>query len=232
MQATQADSTASPRETTLAALKSAGVVAVVRAPSAEAAVGVARALAAGGVLAIEITFTVPGAADAIAQVARELESGRIDEGLVLGAGTVVTADQAKAAVDAGARFLVSPHAVPEVLSFARQYGIAALPGALTPGEVFNAHQQGGDIIKIFPAARMGPDYLKDLAGPYPHIPLMPTGGVSVENVGQWLGAGAVAVGVGSELVNRQAVREGRWDELTLRARAFAEAIHHARRSTN
>ena len=106
--------------------------------------------------------------------------------------------------------------------------LAALPGALTPGEVYTAWRQGGDIVKIFPAARMGPAYLKDLGGPYPEIPLMPTGGVNIENVGQWFAAGAVAVGVGGELVDRKAVREGRWEELTRRARDFGRAVQEAR----
>ena len=212
---------AADKAATLEQIRSVGIVAVVRAASAGAAVSIARALAAGGVTAVEITFTTPGAADAIRQLAD-------DAGMVLGAGTVVSADQAEAAVDAGARFLVSPHLALDVVAVAKRRGVAVMPGALTPGEVFAAYTAGADWVKIFPAARMGPSYLRDLRGPYPDIPLMPTGGVSVENVREWLEAGAAALGAGSELVDKRAVAEGRWEALTDRARAFVDAVAMAR----
>lgn len=216
------------RTKTVSDLKSSGVVAVVRTESADVAVEVVRALAAGGVFASEITFTVPGAADAIAKVRDLHKAGDIAEGLVLGAGTVVSAAQANQAIDAGARYLVSPHLALDVVEIANERGVALLPGALTPGEVFAAHAAGADIVKVFPAARMGPSYLKDLRGPYPNIPLMPTGGVSVGNVHEWVGAGAVAVGVGSELVDRMAVAAGDYAEITRRASAFVNALAKAR----
>ncbi|MEM8873558.1 MAG: bifunctional 4-hydroxy-2-oxoglutarate aldolase/2-dehydro-3-deoxy-phosphogluconate aldolase [Planctomycetota bacterium] len=212
----------------VAALRSAGIVAVVRTASADAAVEVVRALAAGGVLASEITFTVPDAASAIDRVRALHEAGDLPAELVLGAGTVITAEQAHRAVDAGATYLVSPHTAPDVLQVAAERDVAMLPGALTPGEVFAAHEAGADIIKIFPAARMGPAYLKDLRGPYPDIPLMPTGGVSATNVHEWIDAGAVAVGVGSELVDKKAIADGNWAEITRRAQALTRALRSAR----
>jgi 2-dehydro-3-deoxyphosphogluconate aldolase/(4S)-4-hydroxy-2-oxoglutarate aldolase len=221
-------SATSARHRTLDALSAAVIVAVIRAESAATAVQIGRALAAGGISAIEVTFTVPGAAEAIGTLAQDLQAGRLPESVVLGAGTVVTAAQAQAAADAGAGFLVSPHTVPEVLVFARDRGLAVVPGAFSPGEVYSAHRQGGDLIKIFPAARLGPTYLRELHGPYPSIPLMPSGGVTVANVHEWLAAGAVALGVGSELVARDAVQEQRWNELTARAREFCQAVRRAR----
>ena len=211
------------------ALTNAGVVAVVRVASAEAAVQVVGALAAGGVVAAEITFTVPNAVEAIRELADEQAAGHMPAGFVLGAGTVVTAEQATAAVDAGATYLVSPHLAPAVMRVAADRGVAVLPGALTPGEVFAAREAGADIVKIFPAARMGPSYLKDLGGPYPDIPLMPTGGVSVTNLHEWVLAGAVAVGVGGELVDKKAVAAGEFGALTAKARAFTDAMRAARR---
>ena len=211
----------SDREHIVSELREAGVIAVVRTPSVESAVEVVRALVAGGVRAAEVTFTVPDAAEAIRR------AGDVP-GVLLGAGTVTTAEQARAAIDAGATYLVSPHLASDVIAVAKERGVAMLPGAFTPGEVFAARAAGGDIIKIFPAARMGPSYLKDLGGPYPDIPLMPTGGVSVDNVKDWLAAGAVAVGVGSELVHKPSVAAGDWGEITKRAEAFVAALAKAR----
>lgn len=226
----QAPTNSAARQQALAALKDGGLMAVLRTSSPESAVEAARALAAGGVRALEVTFTVPRAAEAIAALAADVGAGRFAEPVLIGAGTVITPDQARTAVEAGARFLVSPHTSQEVLVIARELGTAVLPGAFTPGEIFAAHKMGGDIIKIFPAARMGPTYLRDLRGPYPDIPMMPSGGVTVENVAEWFGVGAVAVSVGGELLPKEAVAAGRWDELTARARRFIEAVRQARQS--
>ncbi|MEM6313730.1 MAG: bifunctional 4-hydroxy-2-oxoglutarate aldolase/2-dehydro-3-deoxy-phosphogluconate aldolase [Planctomycetota bacterium] len=212
----------SQRARTTEKLLAAGVVAVVRTPTADAAVEVVKALAAGGVIAAEITFTVPNAAAAIARV-RDL-----DLGVLLGAGTVTTAEQAHQAIDAGATYLVSPHLALEVMGVADERDVSTLPGALTPAEVFAAWAAGADVVKIFPAARMGPSYIKDLRGPYPDIPMMPTGGVSAANVHEWIAAGAVAVGVGSELVNKQSVAEQNWADLSRRAEELMAALHAAR----
>ncbi len=215
----------------LEAIRAAGVVAVVRVDSQDEALGATRALLRGGVRAIEVTFTVPDAARVIARVAQESAAGNFEapEGeLLLGAGTVTSAAQAGEAIEAGAQYLVSPCVVPEVIAAAQERGVAMLPGALTPTEVFNAYQMGGDIIKIFPAARMGPSYLKDLKAPLPHIPMLPTGGVDAQNAGEWIKAGAVALGVGGKLVDRAAIKAGDWDALTTRAKELVAAVRAAR----
>jgi 2-dehydro-3-deoxyphosphogluconate aldolase/(4S)-4-hydroxy-2-oxoglutarate aldolase len=219
----------------LEAIRASGVVAVVRVDSADEALGAVRALLRGGVVALEVTFTVPDAASVIARVARENDAGNFetpDGELLLGAGTVTSAQQANAAIDAGARYLVSPCVVPEVIATARERGVAMLPGALTPTEVFNAYQMGGDIIKVFPATRMGPSYIKDLKAPLPHIPLLPTGGVDAANAGEWIKAGAVALGVGGKLVDRTAIKAGDWDVLTARAKELVAAVRAARGETH
>lgn len=206
----------------------AGVVAVVRTASADLAVEVVRALAAGGVVAAEVTFTVPDAEKAIGRLKKLDDAGEFETPLVLGAGTVVTGDEARRAVEAGAEYLVSPHLSPSVLAAADAHDVAMLPGAMTPGEVYDAWDHGADVVKIFPAARLGPKYLKDLGGPYPQISLMPTGGVSAANVHEWVDAGAVAVGVGSELVDKAAVAAGDWKVLTEKARELVTALRAAR----
>ena len=215
----------------LEAIRAAGVVAVVRVDSQDEALGATRALLLGGVRAIEVTFTVPDAASVIARVAEESAAGNFEtpEGeLLLGAGTVTSVAQVDEAIKAGAQYLVSPCVVPDVIVAARERGVAMLPGALTPTEVFNAYQMGGDIIKIFPAARMGPSYLKDLKAPLPHIPMLPTGGVDAQNAGEWIKAGAVALGVGGKLVDRAAIKAGDWDVLTARAKELVAAVRAAR----
>ena len=215
----------------LEAIRSGGVVAVVRVDSEDEALGATRALLRGGVRAIEITFTVPDAARVIARVARESAAGNLeapDGELLLGAGTVISATQAHQALDAGAQYLISPCVVPEVIAVARERGAAMLPGALTPTEIFNAYQMGGDIIKVFPATRMGPSYIKDVRAPLPHIPLLPTGGVDAQNAAEWIKAGAVALGVGGKLVDRAAIKAGDWDVLTMRARELIAAVRAAR----
>jgi 2-dehydro-3-deoxyphosphogluconate aldolase/(4S)-4-hydroxy-2-oxoglutarate aldolase len=209
-------------------IEACGVVAVVRADSPEEAVGATRALLKGGVRGIEITFTVPGAADVIARLAREAQEGNLEGDALLGAGTVVTEQQANAALDAGASFLVSPCVVPAVIRLGIEHGVAMMSGALTPTEIYTAHSLGSDIIKVFPASRMGPAYFKDIKGPFPHIPLLPTGGVDAANAGEWIKAGAVALGVGGKLVDKDAIRAGDWDTITERARELMRAVQAAR----
>ncbi|MBV9868109.1 MAG: bifunctional 4-hydroxy-2-oxoglutarate aldolase/2-dehydro-3-deoxy-phosphogluconate aldolase [Abitibacteriaceae bacterium] len=210
------------------AIQTCGVVAVVRADSGDEAINATRALMRGGVRGIEITFTVPGAAQTIVALAREATAGNLEGDILLGAGTVLNIEQAEAALDAGAQFLVSPCIVTEVIHAAQARGIAMLPGALTPTEIWTAHALGGDIIKVFPASRFGPSYFKDIKGPLPHIPLLPTGGVDAQNAGEWLKVGAVALGVGGKLVDREAIKAGDWDLLTTRARELMQAVRAAR----
>lgn len=208
----------------LEALHSCGVVAVVRAATSQEAINATRALARGGIRAVEITFTVPDAAQTIAALAQAAQAGNLEANILLGAGTVLTREQAHLALDAGAQFLVSPCTVTDVIEVARERAATMLPGALTPGEICNAHALGGDIIKVFPAAHFGPGYFKDLKGPLPHIPLLPTGGIDETNARAYLEAGAVALGVGGKLVDRAAMAAGDWDTLTARARALMAVI--------
>jgi 2-dehydro-3-deoxyphosphogluconate aldolase/(4S)-4-hydroxy-2-oxoglutarate aldolase len=174
-------------------LSAVGVVAVIRSPSVEAALECTRALVRGGVTGIEITFSTPGAAVAIAAARREHPIA------LVGAGTVLDRASLDAACDAGASFLVSPHTDEELLEAARARGVPFLAGALTPTEVVRAHRAGAACVKLFPGSAVGPSYVKALRGPLPHIPLMPTGGVDEKNLGDWFAAGVVAVGMGGSL---------------------------------
>lgn len=176
-------------------LRRSGIVAVLRAPEAAGFVPVAAELVAAGVGAIEVTLTAPDALDAL----RTLRS-EVPDDVVLGAGTVLTERAAAAAIAAGADFLLAPSLVPDVVRFGLAAGIPVCPGALTPTEFVAAMQSGVDLVKLFPAVRMGPGYLRDLHGPLPDLDVMPTGGISVEDVSAWLAAGAVAVGLGGPLL--------------------------------
>ncbi len=192
------------------------IVAVVRGGSATAAEAAARALADGGVTAIEVTFTVPGACEAIAALASERD-------LLIGAGTVLTAHDAHAAVAAGARYLIAPNFDPTVADAADALGVPLLPGVLTPTEVAAARRRCS-IVKVFPASLGGPGYLRALRGPFPDLLAVPTGGVSVDNAAEWLAAGALAVGAGGDLCPPGSVDAGDTDELRRRARAYVEAV--------
>ena len=221
------ESSAASKRDVLQQIRANGIIAVIRVDSAEAAVNVARAIVAGGIRIVEITYTIPDAGNVIARLVDERARGELDAQLLLGAGTVLAATQAHEAVDAGARFLVSPCVVPAVMSAARERGVVMLPGAFTPTEIHSA-SIGGDIVKVFPASHFGPQYFRDLSGPFPHIPLLPSAGVNIANVGEWFRAGAVAVGIGSSVIDPAAVARGDWPALTERAREFVEAVRRAR----
>jgi len=190
---------------------------------AEQVLSVVAALVEGGVKAMEITFTVPRAPEMIAETLRHF-----GDQILLGAGTVLTTEQAEAAVAAGARFIVAPNTNFEVVRFCNQRDIAVMPGALTPTEVAAAWQGGADVVKLFPAETVGIAYLKALRAPLPDVPIMPTGGVDVGNAADWLRAGAFALGVGSQLVSKDALTLGRYDEITTLARQFMASIAKAR----
>ena len=195
-------------------IKRTKIVPVVRAASVESALAMTEALVEGGIDVLEITMTVPGAIDAI----RELR-GRRD--VLVGAGTVLDPETAEACVLAGARFVVSPALNLETVHVCNRMGVVVAPGALTPTEVAAAHAAGGDVVKVFPCDALGgASYLKSLKAPLPHIPLMPTGGATLATIADFLAAGAVAVGVGSALVDPRLSR----DELVERARLFREAV--------
>lgn len=203
----------------LATLAADPVIAVVRAPRIPDAAALCEALAAGGIHSAELTFTTPGVA---AHLARAAAAGHR-----VGVGTVLTADQAREAVDSGAGFLVTPGLRPLVAAAAHEAGIPAVIGALTPSEVADALDLGAAAVKIFPAKNFGPGYFKDLHGPYPGIPLVASGGVNASNAGAFLAHGALAVCAGTDVVPPAVVEAGDWAEITRRARAFTEALDGA-----
>jgi 2-dehydro-3-deoxyphosphogluconate aldolase/(4S)-4-hydroxy-2-oxoglutarate aldolase len=201
-----------------------GIVPVLRASSAEDAIAVADAIVAGGIDVLEITMTVPGAVQVIAEVV-----GRYGERLLVGAGTVLDAKAAGECLAAGARFIVAPIVDETTIALCRRENVAVLPGALTPTEVVRAWRAGADLVKVFPCSAVGgASYIKALKAPLPQIPLVPTGGVTVTTAGAYFAAGASAIGVGSDLCNVGAVRDGRPDRITDAARAYLDAVRAAR----
>lgn len=211
------------KEATLARLHAVGLIAVIRGPSQDLTVKMVEALVAGGVLGIEITYTTPNAP----QVVRALDQA-FGLQIVLGMGTLTEPAQAQEALDAGARFLVSPICDPELGRAMIATSLPVMIGAMTPSEVFQAYRLGSDVVKIFPGSTVGPAYIKALKGPFPFIEMMPTGGVSVENVAEWFAAGVFGVGAGSELCPTAWAKEGRFTDITHRAAEFVQAVHIAR----
>lgn len=204
---------------TLARIQEVGVLAVLRGPSPELTVQAVEALVAGGVVGIEITWSTPNAVD----VVRTLRA-RFGDTIVLGMGTLTEPAHAAEALAAGASFIVSPHTEPELARAMVATGLPVMMGGLTPSEVLLAHRLGSDVVKLFPGSLGGPAYMKALKGPFPYIPMMPTGGVSKENVGDWFKAGAVAVGAGSELCPREMLMARRFSEISALAHDFVQAI--------
>lgn len=204
---------------TLQRLKAVKVVALIRADSSDSLLECAKALSAGGLNAIELTMTTPGAIEMTAKVARELPD------LLLGLGTVLDAETARAGIAAGAKFIVTPAVRPEVIAACREAQIPILCGALTPTEAITAWELGADVIKIFPAEFFGPAYIKSLKAPFPHLQLLPTGGVTPETVGDFLKAGAFATAAGSALVAANALKAKDWAQITARAREFVAAAN-------
>ncbi len=207
------------RDSTLKRIIESGIVAVVRAESASRLVEVVKALADGGVLAIEITFTVPDAVDVLKAVRKALE-----DSIVLGAGTVLDPETARAALLAGAEYIVSPTVNLDVIRLCRRYDKAVMPGAFTPTEILTAWESGADIVKVFPAEIGGPGYFKAIRGPLPQIRLMPTGGVDLATAPAFLAAGACCLGVGSSLVDPKAVAANDFDRLRNLAAQFASVV--------
>lgn len=201
-----------------------GIVPVVRAASAQQAVLAAEAVAAGGIPIVEITMTVPGAIDVIAQLVRSI-GGQV----LVGAGTVLDAQTASRCLDAGAEFLVSPGFDPETVLLAKQSGKLMMAGALTPTEVINAYKAGSDFVKIFPCGNVGgPSYIKALKAALPQIPMIPTGGVNLTTAAEFLRAGASALGIGGELVSRAELEAGNSAALTEAARRYVAVVSEAR----
>jgi len=204
-------------------LEQAGVIAVIRLEHASELRPVADALLEGGIRALEVTMTVPGAVELIEGLAAALPSSAI-----VGAGTVLDAPTARQVIDAGARFVVSPVFRPLLVGLCHERGVPAMPGCFTPTEILDAWERGADLVKVFPATSLGPGFIKDIRGPLPQLRLIPTGGVTRDNAGDWIRAGAVAIGVGSALVDRKAVAARRFDRIRDAARGFVEAVRAAR----
>ena len=205
-------------------IKDTGVIPVVRASSADEAMRAIDAIREGGISILEITMTVPGAVALIEQVAK-----RYGQVATVGAGTVLDPETATACISAGARFVVSPALNLDTIACCQRHDVAVMPGALTPTEVVQAWNAGADFVKVFPAGAVGgPSYLKALKAPLPHIELVPTGGVSLKTAADFIKAGAAALGVGSELVDIKAIREGQASMITERAKQFVEVVRQAR----
>ena len=206
-------------------IRSTGLIPVIRARSADEASQAVDAIQAGGVGVLEITMTVPGAVELIREVAR-----RATDALV-GAGTVLDPETATSCIEAGARFVVSPALNLDTIATCREAGIAVIPGALSPTEIVTAWNAGADLVKVFPAGAVGgPSYIKALKAPLPQIDLVPTGGVNLETAGDFIRAGAAALGVGGDLVDLAALRRGEAAVVTERAQRFVEAVREARQA--
>ena len=212
------------RSSVVAAIERAGIVAVIRIKEPAKLRAVVDAISEGGVRALEVTMTVPGAVDLIRQLAPTMPSG-----FLLGAGTVVDAETANRVIDAGAKYIVSPVFRREVISACHRREVAAMPGCFTPTEILDAWDGGADVVKVFPATALGPGYIKDVRAPLPQVKLMPTGGVTVDNAGEWIRAGAVAVGVGTALLDAQAIASGDYGVLRRNAEKIVANVEAARR---
>jgi 2-dehydro-3-deoxyphosphogluconate aldolase/(4S)-4-hydroxy-2-oxoglutarate aldolase len=204
-------------------VKELGLLAVIRGPSAELTVKMVEALVAGGVFGIEITYSTPNAEEVVRTLSQTFGSK-----IVLGMGTLTKPEQANSAKTVGANFIVSPVCEAALVKSMVDSGLLTMAGALTPTEVLQAYNLGADVIKIFPGSLGGPAYIKALKGPFPYIPMMPTGGVSANNVAEWFATGVVAVGAGSELCPPQLAKEGKFDEITRRAAEFVQVVKFAR----
>jgi 2-dehydro-3-deoxyphosphogluconate aldolase / (4S)-4-hydroxy-2-oxoglutarate aldolase len=202
-----------------------GIVAVIRGAKSDSIIPIAESLLAGGVKAIEITAETPGAIQLIEKVSVEL-----GDKVIAGAGTVLDPETARMAIMHGAKFIFSPTINIETIKMTKRYGVISVPGAMTPTEILTGYENGADIIKVFPANILGPNYLKDVHGPLPQIPLMPTGGINIENTASYIKAGAVAVGVGSTLVNtKEEMTEAYFNNLREKALRFVEQVQLARK---
>jgi 2-dehydro-3-deoxyphosphogluconate aldolase/(4S)-4-hydroxy-2-oxoglutarate aldolase len=211
-----------PKLDILQRLTSVGLVAVVRAESGDQAIRICEALLGGGCPALEITFTVPGAHRVIEALAERYDPSE----LILGAGTVLDPETARIAILSGASYIVSPSLNVETVRLCNRYQVPVMPGAMTIRDVIGAMEAGADIIKLFPGEAFGPAFIKSIKGPLPQAPLMPTGGVDVSNVGEWIRAGAVAVGAGSSLIG--GAKSGDYAQITDTAKEFIKQIREAR----
>lgn len=212
------------KETYIQAIIDTGIVAVIRVNNAAELLDTTIALNKGGVRALEITMTSPGALAAISEAAQKL-----GEEAIIGVGSVLDPETARAAILAGAKFVVSPVLNTDVIKLCQRYSVPCIPGAFTPTEILRAWEAGADVVKVFPATKLGPSFFKDVLGPLPQVRLTPTGGVNLENAGDFIKAGASFVGVGSALVDKKLVAGKKWDELSALAAKYIEAVQIARK---
>ncbi len=210
------------REETVKRIIAGGAVAVIRLADPGKLIKVAEAIHAGGISGIEITMTVPNAIKVIGEASREM-----GDYMNVGVGSVLNAETARMAIDAGARYVVSPIFKKEIVEVAHERDIPAIPGAFTPTEIQTAYEAGADIVKVFPADVVGMAFFRGVLAPMPHLKLMPTGGVTLKNAGEWLKSGACAVGVGSALLDRKAIDSGKYQVLTENAKIMMESIIRA-----
>ena len=204
-------------------IETCGIVAIIRANSANELIEAAAAIHAGGVNVIEVTMTTPNALQVISDV-----SSAYGDSVLVGAGSVLDAETARAVMLAGAEFIVSPVTKAAIIEICNRYGKVVIPGAFTPTEILMAWEAGADYVKVFPSSGVGASYIKDVKAPLPHIPLVPTGGINVENAGEFISAGATALGVGSALVNNQLIEAGEFESLTERAKKLCAKVLRAR----
>ncbi len=211
------------RHAVIQGVEASGVVAVIRMKDGDKLRFVIDALLEGGVRALELTMTVPGAIKLIEQLAKNLPGE-----FFLGAGTVLDPETARQVILAGATYIVSPILNLETIALCHRYDVAAMPGCFTPTEILTAWEAGADLVKVFPATALGPGYFKDIRAPMPQLRLMPTGGVTLANAGEWIKAGAVAIGVGSALVDTKAIDAGNYAQIAANARHLVESVRAAR----
>ncbi|PTJ97432.1 bifunctional 4-hydroxy-2-oxoglutarate aldolase/2-dehydro-3-deoxy-phosphogluconate aldolase [Mammaliicoccus sciuri] len=206
---------------TLQTIKETKLIAILRNANPNDILPIVEALYKAGIRAIEVTMNSPKALESIELISNEMK-GKV----VVGAGTVLDAESARLAILSGATFILSPTVDKDTIRMSKKYGTVSIPGAMTPTEILEAYEYGGDIIKVFPTTSLGPEYIKDLQGPLPHIPLLPTGGVSIDNVTDFIEAGAVGVGLGSALVNTKVeTNKAYFEELEQKAQAFYNKVH-------
>lgn len=206
------------KDAVLSKIRAEKVVALIRADNSDGLLDCARALAAGGLTSIELTMTTPGAIRMLEMATAELPD------FLFGLGTVLDAETARAGILAGASFIVTPALRPDVITLCRRYSVPVFCGAFTPTEIVNAWEAGADAAKVFPAEFFGPAYIKSIKGPLPHIEIVPTGGVTAANVGEFLKAGAMATAAGSSLVEAKALKAKDWPAITAKAKAFVDAV--------
>ncbi len=211
------------REDIVAELEKGGIIAVIRLLDEAKAVSIVEALLQGGVNALEVTMTVPHAIEMVEKIKKQFGNR-----ILLGAGTVMSVEAAQKMLEVGAEFIVSPIAVPGLIDIAHRHNKPAFVGAFSPKEIFATWQEGADVVKVFPASRLGPDYFKDIHGPFPHIKLTPTGGVNLGNASEFIRCGAVFLGVGTSLLEKQLIINENWEGLAERAAQFKKSVEQAR----